>query len=303
MAIVNEYLGAGTAGKAAEEGTKEGAAPQAPPGFEASEEQPKDAEGGVPGTETLDDARNRKTKKGGSGKAKGSRKESRAPDADSGAASGAAAAEGEGKVARRACECQATRHELVANCLSCGRIVCSEEGEGPCAYCGALVTRDREQRYEELLERCGRVGRGAGTRAVGAAIEEEAVAAANREKEKLLGYDKDAKKKTRVIDDQSDAWSIDQNVWMTREEKEILKQREAQIEAQNKDKRVYITFDLIGRKVVQSQGGEGGGGEGEESWVEASAMAAEAETLSCGELAGIPANPLVEERVHFKSKR
>ena len=54
---------------------------------------------------------------------------------------------------RRPCECQATRHDLVANCLSCGRVVCAQEGEGPCLYCGCRVTRDREVRYAALLER------------------------------------------------------------------------------------------------------------------------------------------------------
>ena len=47
---------------------------------------------------------------------------------------------------RRKCECQAVKHGLVSNCLGCGRIVCSQEGSGPCLFCGALVvTREEEQ--------------------------------------------------------------------------------------------------------------------------------------------------------------
>lgn len=34
------------------------------------------------------------------------------------------------------CFCNAQTHRLIGNCLTCGRIVCSEEGEGPCLFCG-----------------------------------------------------------------------------------------------------------------------------------------------------------------------
>ena len=54
---------------------------------------------------------------------------------------------------RLKCDCQATRHELIANCLSCGRIVCAQEGEGPCIFCDAPVVRDREARYQALLDK------------------------------------------------------------------------------------------------------------------------------------------------------
>ena len=29
---------------------------------------------------------------------------------------------------RRGCNCQATKHDLINNCLSCGKIVCKQEG-------------------------------------------------------------------------------------------------------------------------------------------------------------------------------
>lgn len=41
---------------------------------------------------------------------------------------------------RHACECQACRHPLINNCTSCGRIVCGQEGSGPCLFCGQLVS-------------------------------------------------------------------------------------------------------------------------------------------------------------------
>jgi hypothetical protein len=39
------------------------------------------------------------------------------------------------------CDCMAQKHELINNCLSCGKIVCTQEGEGNCLYCGKLVVR------------------------------------------------------------------------------------------------------------------------------------------------------------------
>jgi hypothetical protein len=30
----------------------------------------------------------------------------------------------------------------MSNCLSCGKIVCEQEGEGPCSFCGALVLKE-----------------------------------------------------------------------------------------------------------------------------------------------------------------
>jgi hypothetical protein len=40
---------------------------------------------------------------------------------------------------RNSCECQASKHKLIGNCVKCGRIVCEQEGSGPCFFCGNLV--------------------------------------------------------------------------------------------------------------------------------------------------------------------
>lgn len=46
---------------------------------------------------------------------------------------------------RRFCECLASRHALVNNCLQCGRIVCEQEGIGPCLHCGSCVVTSEQQ--------------------------------------------------------------------------------------------------------------------------------------------------------------
>lgn len=40
---------------------------------------------------------------------------------------------------RIACDCQAQEHTLITNCLECGRIICMQEGRGPCLFCGSDV--------------------------------------------------------------------------------------------------------------------------------------------------------------------
>lgn len=42
---------------------------------------------------------------------------------------------------RHGCECLAQKHKLINNCISCGRIVCEQEGSGPCLFCGSLVCK------------------------------------------------------------------------------------------------------------------------------------------------------------------
>ena len=61
------------------------------------------------------------------------------------------------------------------------------------------------------------------------------------------------------------------------------------MEERNNDKKVYITFDLLGRKIVSSQGPD------------------ESEELNLVELdkhgaSGIPTNPSVDKVVKFKGK-
>eukprot|EP01130_Rhizamoeba_saxonica_P006872 TRINITY_DN2756_c0_g1_i2.p1 TRINITY_DN2756_c0_g1~~TRINITY_DN2756_c0_g1_i2.p1 ORF type:complete len:1009 (+),score=238.66 TRINITY_DN2756_c0_g1_i2:571-3597(+) len=40
---------------------------------------------------------------------------------------------------REECNCQASKHFLVGNCMNCGKVVCKKEGPGPCFFCGEIV--------------------------------------------------------------------------------------------------------------------------------------------------------------------
>eukprot|EP00897_Mesotaenium_endlicherianum_P008482 jgi/Mesen1/7662/ME000400S06858 len=163
------------------------------------------------------------------------------------------------------CDCQAGKHRLVNNCLACGKIVCEQEGEGPCAFCGALVLREGSQ-YAGLAAPAAAPPAGDGGAATGGSgggsaapplteAEQKAVAF----KDRLVEYDRTAAQRTAVIDDQSDYFQIDGNAWLSKEEKAALKQREAEEKQREEERRrrVVVTFDLIGRKVLLDVGEDG----------------------------------------------
>ncbi|KAK6148536.1 hypothetical protein DH2020_019448 [Rehmannia glutinosa] len=138
------------------------------------------------------------------------------------------------------CSCQARRHRLVSNCLSCGKIICEQEGEGPCNYCGALVLREGST-YAGLDE--------------GVTLVTDAEAAAEAFAKRLVEYDRNSAARTTVIDDQSDYYEIEANSWLSIEEKELLKKKREELEEAERAQRskVVISFDLLGRKVLLNE--------------------------------------------------
>lgn len=149
---------------------------------------------------------------------------------------------------RHLCNCEASKHKLINNCTQCGRIVCEQEGSGPCLYCGSLVCTDDEQRLIESSSQSGenlkksllKQGRPKGW--------EEALAMRNR----LLDYDRTSEKRTTVIDDESDYFRTN-SVWLSDEERAKLKKIEEKMNekkhASRRDQK--ITIDFTGRQVIE----------------------------------------------------
>ncbi|XP_076922711.1 uncharacterized protein LOC143584574, partial [Bidens hawaiensis] len=138
------------------------------------------------------------------------------------------------------CSCEARRHRLVSNCLSCGKIVCEQEGEGPCSFCGALVLREGST-YAGLEEEVGPMS--------------DAEVAAEAYAKRLVDYDRNSAARTTVIDDQSDYYEMEGNTWLSMEEKELLRKKKEEIEEVERANRnkVVISFDLVGRKVLLNE--------------------------------------------------
>ncbi|KAH9295843.1 hypothetical protein KI387_039431, partial [Taxus chinensis] len=139
----------------------------------------------------------------------------------------------------KACDCQARRHKLVTNCLSCGKVICEQTGEGPCSFCGALVLREGSNF--------------AGLDEVALPLSEAEVKA-EAFKNRLVEYDRNASERTLVIDDQSDYYEHEGNDWISEEEKQLLLKKQEEIEEAEQARRnkVVVTFDLVGRKVVMT---------------------------------------------------
>uniref|UniRef100_A0A3B4B3G4 Activating signal cointegrator 1 n=1 Tax=Periophthalmus magnuspinnatus TaxID=409849 RepID=A0A3B4B3G4_9GOBI len=180
------------------------------------------------------------------------------------------AKEGQDKLAvllpgRHACECLAQKHKLINNCISCGRIVCEQEGSGPCLFCGSLVCTKEEQ---EILQRDSNKSQKLRKKLMGDDGErdylphQEAKMKAGLEKavqhkDKLLEFDRNSVKRTQVLDDESDYFATDSNQWLSPGEREKLRRREEELReirhASRKDRK--ITLDFAGRQVIEEGDG------------------------------------------------
>lgn len=153
---------------------------------------------------------------------------------------------------RHPCECQATKHKLINNCTDCGRVVCDQEGSGPCLYCGCLVCTRGElevlQRGSKKSEklRAELLNKGQGS-SIPSSLEK-----AISHKDKLLEYDKNSVKRTQVLDDDLDYFSTDSNQWLSNSDRQKLQKREEELRGKRHASRLdrKVTLDFAGRKVI-----------------------------------------------------
>lgn len=161
---------------------------------------------------------------------------------------------------RHLCQCQATKHKLINNCLNCGKVVCSQEGSGPCLFCDTFVCTLKEQevinrsssKSDELMKRIMRSNDGID---ISASMQKsDVVRKAEAQKNKLLEFDRNSERRTRVIDDESDYFSVDAMKWMTNEQKQELTQREEEIRKIRHGSKLdlKIDFDFAGRRIMET---------------------------------------------------
>ncbi|ESO09785.1 hypothetical protein HELRODRAFT_183880 [Helobdella robusta] len=176
------------------------------------------------------------------------------------------------RACRHRCDCQAQRHALVNNCLECGRVVCEQEGSGPCFFCGSLVCTKAEQ---EILSRNSNKSEKLKSFLMKQEIKEEDYGHVDDDdagsdviqkladvdlmeaiqfKNKLLEFDKTSVKRTRVIDDDCDYFSTDSNKWLRKEERELLRKKEAELREQRFGSRLgprKYNIDFAGREIKE----------------------------------------------------
>ncbi|KAJ1550514.1 Activating signal cointegrator 1, partial [Nowakowskiella sp. JEL0078] len=175
------------------------------------------------------------------------------------------------KSERQVCECLATKHSLLTNCLNCGKIVCDIEGPGPCTSCGTLVESKDQQlnllneqkRKHKVVTQPHTYGQKAGSMRANADPslfpvlgDDESREKAEKQKNRLIGYDRNSVARTKVHDNASDFdyHSSASNKWLTKEQRAQALLRATQLaheEAEHRKHRV-ITIDILNSRVLDT---------------------------------------------------
>lgn len=149
----------------------------------------------------------------------------------------------------------------VFNCLGCGKVYDCRTATsdnlamvtaGACTFCGQPLP---------AVTGSGREADGGGA-VRGAGASEADAAAAEQEardfKDRLVDYDRNAAERSTVIDDQSDFFEIDSNVWLSEEERSQFKEQQLLEEARAEENRrkIVVTVDLMGRQVLMARQSE-----------------------------------------------
>jgi len=148
---------------------------------------------------------------------------------------------------RHKCDCEANRHALVNNCLNCGRIVCIQEGAGPCFFCEDLVCSPKQQvllqsnskqadnLYNKLMEQ----------------KPSKSLEDSLKQRDKLLEFDRNSARRTEVIDDESDYYQSN-SIWLPHEQRKKFQKQEEEALARKHASRLdrTVTVDFMGRAVV-----------------------------------------------------
>ena len=132
---------------------------------------------------------------------------------------------------REVCMCMGKIHRIINNCLSCGKIVCKSEGQGPCLFCGNLVYSKQNQfkedpNYHKSLDN-----------------DYEALKAMTF-KEKLLDYDKSEIATKNVFDEEADWYEIKQDIWQNKEIRDMAQKKVLETEKEEEENKKYIAYDI-----------------------------------------------------------
>ncbi|KAL4924754.1 C2HC5-type zinc finger protein [Aspergillus undulatus] len=177
---------------------------------------------------------------------------------------------------RRKCTCYATLHpvfDAAPNCLNCGKIICSLEGLQPCSFCGtpllsseeiqSMIRELREERGQEKmhahndsLHREGGPGMGPGS---GLSRSPSKLTAAKAHRDKLLQFQAQNAKRTRVVDEAADyeTPNVASTLWMTpsqralalKKQQRIMREMEEKARPEWEKKTTVMSLDIKGGRV------------------------------------------------------
>jgi hypothetical protein len=192
--------------------------------------------------------------------------------------------------ARRKCNCMATRHPLLEaapNCMNCGKIICVKQGLGPCTFCGnpllssneiqSMIRILREERGKEKMEvnnashKRAEISKAArpfqslstpvSSSAPSSDSETEKLSAAKAHRDKLLNFQAQNARRTRIHDEAADFETPDAgtNMWASPQERalqlkrqqKMLREQEWNARPEYEKRRVVASIDLVGGKVMR----------------------------------------------------
>jgi hypothetical protein len=123
---------------------------------------------------------------------------------------------------RRSCDCEAQIHDLLENCLNCGRLTCVSEGPGKCFFCGNLVVnqeqRERLKKYIDLS--CSYSAPG-----------DQGTKQAN-------------KSNVTIIDNQFDQFAVENQRHLRGEDKQKLKETLEELQSKRYQTKLVLNVDL-----------------------------------------------------------
>ena len=127
-------------------------------------------------------------------------------------------------------------HPLLGNCLNCGRIICDAEDYGPCLFCESPA---------ETIHWL--------------ASNESADNKAVQHKDRLIQYDREGTRRTKIYDDSTDWFAEGSDIWKGKEEREAALQHAREFEEQKtlakQQMKVEIDF-ATGKIKVKDKAGE-----------------------------------------------
>ena len=193
---------------------------------------------------------------------------------------------------QRSCDCMATRHALLTaapNCLNCGKVICVNEGLGPCTFCNCplLSSIDLNSMLQVLKEERGRERMNAHNAThkradIASSVRRPATAsplaplssapssdiegadklnAARLHRDKLLAFQAQNLQRTRVHDEAADFETpvAGLNMWATPQERalqlkrqqKVLREQEWNAKPEYEKRNVVVSVDLVGGKAVK----------------------------------------------------
>lgn len=172
---------------------------------------------------------------------------------------------------RLECACEGRKHPEYANCLVCGRILCTVEGEGLCFFCGSYVEPHETKPNSAFIDSCHSMA----TRTNGClapvdvytqdTVSQDDSKQAIAHKNTLLQFAKEKSKRTRIVDEQSEFYvmdDVDSNLWLSDLERELAETKALSVE-KSIAKEIHhgsgaytVTLDLANKSVVMEDNTE-----------------------------------------------